>query len=262
MLGFIGAGRMGSAILSGVVEQNVFPPDEIIVSDPQPERLEDVGKLGVGVTSDNCSAVQQSDIIILAIKPQMFESVLSEIAPFCKGKCLVSIAAGISTEYILKRISGAVVIRVMPNTPLQVGYGMTAVASSKDASSELFETVCNIFRAAGSVVVVPENQMDEVVSLSGSSPAYFFRMADVMSKWAAERGMDVETAVQLVSSTMLGASEMLLKAGKTPEELTQQVCSPGGTTIAALSAFDDQGFDPLIQEALNRCADRSKELGQ
>ncbi len=262
MLGFIGAGRMANAILTGVLSQKLYPANQIVVSNPHTEKLEPLKEQGVLVTTDNAQVVQQADLIVLAIKPQKFEEVLPELQPCCGGKCFISIAAGISAGWIRDRLPSAQVVRVMPNTPLQVGCGITAIAQAPEVSSELFQTVCSIFAAAGSVSVVPESQMDEVVSLSGSSPAYFFCMADAMTSWAEQRGMDFQTALALTAETMKGAAEMLLQSGKTPAELTQQVCSPGGTTLAALTAFEDSNFIGMMSEALNRCSNRSKELGQ
>lgn len=261
-MGFIGAGNMATAILDGVVSKRVFQTDRIMISNPHFDKLAHPKALGVEVTTSNEEVVANSDIIILAVKPQMFEEVIADIRNRCAGKCIVSIAAGISTAWIRDRIPGALVIRVMPNTPLQLGLGATAVADSSDVSSDLFQCVCNIFSAAGSVAVIPESQMDDVIPVSGSSPAFFFRMADVMVRWAQEQGMDPRVSLELTAATMKGSAEMLLSSGKTANELTRQVCSPGGTTLAALTAFDDRDFDGLIYDAMNRCTRRSKELGK
>lgn len=261
-LGFIGAGNMATAILDGVVAKKLFCPEHMIISNPHTDKLKYPEALGVRVTCDNRAVAKAADLIILAVKPQMFEEVLGGIADCCAGKCVVSIAAGISTDWIRARLPGALVVRVMPNTPLQLGLGATAVAQSPDVPAELFQRVCDIFSAAGSVSVIPESQMDDVIPVSGSSPAFFFRMADVMVRWAAERGMDPQVALELAASTMKGAAEMLLRSGKTAGELTRQVCSPGGTTLAALSAFDERGFDDLMGDAMTRCTDRSRELGK
>ena len=261
-LGFIGAGNMATAILDGVVSKQIFQADHIMMSNPHIDKLKQPQALGVGVTTSNNEVVIHSDIIVLAVKPQMFETVLAEIREHCANKCFVSIAAGISTAWIRDRLPGASVIRVMPNTPLQLGLGATAIAETFDVSYSLFQRVCSIFSAAGSVAVIPEAQMDDVIPVSGSSPAFFFRMADVMVRWAQEQGMDPQTSLELAAAAMKGSAEMLLSSGKTANELTKQVCSPGGTTLAALTAFDDRDFDGLIYDAMSRCVRRSKELGK
>lgn len=261
-LGFVGAGNMATAILDGVVSKKIFKPEQITVSNPHSDKLEHPKSLGVHVTCSNEEVAKVSDIVVLAVKPQMFEAVLSGMAELCTGKCIVSIAAGISVAWVRERLPGAYVVRVMPNTPLQLGMGATAIAQAPGVPEELFRCVCSIFSAAGSVAVIPECQMDDVIPVSGSSPAFFFRMADVMVHWAQKQGMDGRVALELAATAMKGSAEMLLKSGKTAEELTRQVCSPGGTTLAALTAFDDRDFDGLISDAMTRCTHRSKELGK
>lgn len=253
---------MATAILDGVMSKKLFPPECVIVSNPHTDKLEHPKALGVQVTCDNKAVAKAADLIILAVKPQKFEEVVGGISDLCAGKCVVSIAAGISTDWIRARLPGALVVRVMPNTPLQLGLGAAAVAQAPDVPEELFRCVCDIFSAAGFVSVIPESQMDNVIPVSGSSPAFFFRMADVMVRWAVEQGMDSQVALELASAAMKGSAEMLLKSGRTAGELTRQVCSPGGTTLAALSAFDDRDFDGLIADAMTRCARRSRELGK
>ena len=261
-LGFIGAGNMATAILDGVVAKGLFPSEHIVISNPRVEKLEHPKSLGAHVTCDNVQVAKEADIIILAVKPQMFESVLEGLREHCTGKCVVSIAAGISSDWIRARLPGALVVRVMPNTPLQLGLGATAVAQADEVPESLFQTVCSIFTSAGVVSVIPESQMDDVIPVSGSSPAFFFRMADVMVRWAVEQGMNEQTALELTATAMKGSAEMLLRSGKTAGELTRQVCSPGGTTLAALTAFDDRDFDGLLNDAMTRCTRRSKELGK
>ena len=261
-LGFIGAGNMATAILDGVISKQVFQAKQIMISNPHSDKLEHPKALGVGVTTSNEEVVLNSDIIILAVKPQKFEEVICSIRDLCAGKCIVSIAAGISTAWIMDRIPDASVIRVMPNTPLQLGLGATAVAEAFDVSDNLFQSVCSIFSAAGSVAVIPESQMDDVIPVSGSSPAFFFRMADAMVHWAQGQGMDPEVALELAATAMKGSAEMLLSSGKSANDLTKQVCSPGGTTLVALTAFDDHDFEGMIYDAMSRCTQRSKELGK
>lgn len=261
-LGFIGAGNMATAILDGVIAKDLFLPDHIIVSNPHVDKLEHPSSLGVRVTCDNSDVVNFADVIILAVKPQMYESVLAGIQNLCSNKCVVSIAAGISSEWIRGWLPNCHVVRVMPNTPLQVGVGATAIAEAPSVPQELFRIVCDIFAAAGLIAVIPESQMDDVIPVSGSSPAFFFRMAEVMVEWARDQGMNPGIALNLAASAMKGSAEMLLRSGKSADELTRQVCSPGGTTLAALTAFEDRDFDALLKDAMHRCTKRSRELGK
>ncbi len=261
-LGFIGAGNMATAILDAVVSRKIFLPEHIMISNPHVEKLEYPRSLGVRITCDNRQVVHFADLIVLGVKPQMYEQVLSGIADVCGGKCFVSIAAGISSEWLRKRLPDCHIIRVMPNTPLQLEMGATAVAQAPDVPEDMFRVVRDIFSSAGSVAVIPEEQMDAVIPVSGSSPAFFFCMADIMVRWAEEQGIDSGIALELAAAAMKGSAEMLLRSGKSAQELTRQVCSPGGTTLAALTAFEDHDFEGLLRDAMERCARRSVELGK
>ncbi len=261
-LGFIGAGNMVSAILSGVLAQGLARPEEVWLSNRSEEKLEPWKKMGVHVTLDNAIVAQKAEVIVLGVKPQIFESVIPQIASYVQGKCVVSIAAGISAAYLQERLPGAMVVRVMPNTPMKLGKGATAVAQAPDVPEEVFRFVCSLFQAAGSIAVIPEEQMDDFIAVSGSSPAFFFRMAAAMVEAARGAGIDPDLALSMAAQTMAGSAAMLLETGQTAQELTRQVCSPGGTTLAALTAFDDYRFEEMIAQAAARCAQRSRELGK
>jgi len=261
-LGFIGAGNMAGAILGGVLQKGIYAPEDIIMADPMAGQLDHIKARGVQVTTDNTAAARWAELLILAIKPQVYDAVLPGLSGAVSGKYVVSIAPGITTEYLRRSLPGADIIRVMPNTPLLVGMGATAIARPEHCSEAMFETVQHIFASAGEIAVIPESQMDAIIAVSGSSPAFFFRMIDAMVTEAERQGIDPELAMRMAARTMEGAANMLLGSGKTAKELTVQVCSPGGTTLAALSAFDERDFEGLIAEAMNRCTLRSKQLGK
>lgn len=261
-LGFIGAGNMVTAILSGVFKQGLARPEEIWLSNRSEEKLTPWAEKGVHVTTDNAVVAENAQLIVLGIKPQVFDEVLPQVAPFVIGKCVLSIAAGLSSVYLKSRLPGALVVRAIPNTPMKLGLGATAVAEAPEVPAELFETVCALFAAAGKVAVIPEAQMDDFIAVSGSSPAFFFRMVAAIVDAAKETGIDEALALQMAAQTMAGSAAMLTQSGLTAQELTRQVCSPGGTTLAALTAFDEYRFEEMIREASRRCARRSKELGK
>ncbi len=261
VLGFIGAGNMASAILDGVLVKGLLPADRVWLSNRHAEKMEPFRAKGVHTTTDNRQVAEHADLIVLAVKPQMFDDVLPGLAGLTGGKCVVSIAAGISADALQKALPGAHIVRAMPNTPLMVGVGATAVARA-EVPAELFQSVLDLFAAAGEVAVIDEDQMDDIINVNGSSPAWFFRMAEIMVKRAVSAGIDEATALKLTAKTMEGSARLLLETGKSPEELRRQVCSPGGTTLASLSAFDDLDFDGLMTEAMARCTARSKELGK
>ncbi len=262
VLGFIGAGNMVSAILTGVLSKGLALPGELWLSNRTEPKLVPWRDKGVNTTLDNVVLAQKADLIVLGIKPQVFETVVPQIAPYVEGKCVLSIAAGISSAWLKERLSGAMVVRAIPNTPMKLGKGATAVAQAPGVPEELFKLCCSLFEAAGAVAVIPEEQMDDFIAVSGSSPAFFFRMAAAMVETAREAGIDPDLALSMAAQTMAGSAAMLLETGDTAQELTRQVCSPGGTTLAALTAFDDYRFEEMIRQAALRCAQRSRELGK
>lgn len=261
-IGFIGAGNMASAILNGALRRCVVLPENVYLSNPHMEKMHSFQGRGVNVTISNTEVADSAGILVLAVKPQKFDEVLPELAGHVEGKCVVSIAAGISTEYIKQRLPGAHVIRAMPNTPLLIGKGMTALAKAPEVPAAYFDAVTELFGAAGETVLVEEDQINAVIALSGSSPAYFFRFADTMVEEGVKLGLLPEVALKLTASAMEGAAGMLLQSGKTARELTRQVCSPGGTTLAALTAFDDGDMEGMIARAMERCVKRAEELGK
>lgn len=262
ILGFIGAGNMNGAILDGVLGQGLVPADRVWLSNRHAEKMAGFAAKGVHTTTDNREVARHADLIVLGVKPQMFDDVLPELQGITAGKCVVSVAAGISATYLQKALPGALIVRAMPNTPLMVGVGATAVAAADGVPAETFQAVLDLFAAAGVVAVIRESQMDDIINVNGSSPAWFFRMADVMVRRAVSAGIDADTALRLTAKTMEGSARLLLESGKSPEELCRQVCSPGGTTLASLSAFDERDYDGLMLEAMARCTKRSKELGK
>ena len=261
-LGVIGAGNMGTAILSGALAKGVVAPDEVILSNPHLEQLDSWGVRGVRLTTDNLCAVRETDLLLLAVKPKVVDSVLDEIRAHTAGKCVISIVAGLSKACLKEKIPEAHVVCVMPNTPIMLGVGACAVTPGDGIPEDLYCAALSLFSAGGVVAEVPENQMNTIIPVNGSSPAFFFRMIRAMMGSAQARGIDGDTALRLAAQTMAGAAEMLLRSGKTPEELIRQVCSPGGTTLAALTAFDDLDYDGLIDEAFERCIRRADELGR
>lgn len=258
-LGLIGAGNMVSAILDGVLKSGMVSPENIWLSNRSAGKLEPWRARGVHTTLDNTRVVKETDVIVLGVKPQMFDAVLPPLAPFSAGKCFISIAAGISSHFIKQNLPGSMVIRAMPNTPMMVGAGATAMG---EGEGEVFDFACKLFASAGEVAVIPENKMDDFIAINGSSPAFFFRFAEVMVKEAEKAGIDGQLALKMAAQSMLGSAEMLRKSGISAKKLKEMVCSPGGTTLAALSAFDDYKFEEMYGEAARRCAERSRELGK
>lgn len=251
---------MASAMI-GALLAGGRAPGEIAVSDKNQSALGLHAQKGVSVTGNNAE-VCGAEYIFLAVKPQHLSEVLCEIGGLVEGKNVISIVAGVRTESIGAALKGpACIIRVMPNTPLLVGRGAVAVAFGS-APEEVKREITGLFASCGEVVAVEEELLDAVTALSGSGPAYFYRIANVLAKSASALGLDEETALRLSVATMAGAAEMMKSSGKSPEELIRDVSSPGGTTLAALAAFDESGLDSALESGVNAAHRRSRELSR
>ena len=259
-IGFIGVGNMASAIIPAVMQLgfDVF----LHRKDPQkPLSFENSDKTIMCVSAQQLC--EQCDMIFLAVKPQTLPEIVKEIKQSAQGKCIVSIAAGVTSATLAKWLPGADIIRVMPNTPITMGFGATAVARPEKLSNQaLLDTVINIFSSRGICVIIDENKINEMTAISGSSPAYFFYIIKVMVENAVHMGIDKQDAINMAAQSMLGSAQMLLNGEKNAEQLIKQVCSPGGTTLAALDVFDQSGLSATIYKAMKACTDRAYELGR
>ena len=258
----IGLGQMGSTLLQGILDQGVFAPEEIIGCDKNLEEIATDALEGINTTADNCKGVKQADVVLLAVKPQILEDVLEEIEELLDDKLIISIAAGVSIARIRKNISTSVrTARVMPNTPVLVKKGVSAISFSYNCTEKDTELVRNIFSGVGEVVEVEEKMMDVITGLSGSGPAYVYTMIEALSDGAVLKGLPREQALKLAAVTVQGAAEMVLKTGKHPAELKDMVTSPGGTTIAGLEELESGAFRALLMKTVKRAAERAEELG-
>jgi len=263
-IGFIGGGNMAEALIKGLLAQG-HPADQILVADPSPVRqtlLSDLYK--VELAAGNCEVVAQCRLLVLAIKPQLVEAVVPELAGTVTAEHLmVSILAGTATATLERLLGGAArVVRAMPNTPALVGCGATALCAGRFATAADLETAAVLFRAVGSVNTVSEAQMDAVTGLSGSGPAYVFSVIEALTDGGVEEGLPREVALALAARTVLGAAQLVVASGEEPAVLRARVCSPGGTTLAGLSALEDGNLRATLIEAVARATRRSKELGK
>lgn len=260
---FIGCGNMGSALISGILESGLISKDKVLVTDIRPKRLEYIReKEGVSTTEDNREAVEKSDVIVLAVKPQVIGRVLSEIKDVVTGdKVIISIAAGITTRFIEKALGKEVsVVRVMPNTPALVKTGASGLSPGKYAGEQEEAIAEQMMRRVGIVVKVPEEMLDAVTALSGSGPAYIFYIIESLIEAGMEMGLSEDDVRKLVGQTVLGAVRMVMDTGESPQVLRAGVTSPGGTTEAALKYLEEKGFQKILITAVKEAAIRSKEL--
>lgn len=261
-VGFIGGGNMAGAIIDAMLSAKVISPSFIYVSDPSEDKRASFNIKGVNTVSKN-SELCSKDIIFLAVKPQIIDEVLSEISDCLDCKCLVSIAAGVSVDYIKSLLNSDIpVIRVLPNTPMLILDGMTVIAKPDNVDVEIADFVLSVFNSAGETVILPEEKINEAIPMSSSSPAFFFRMLHVMACEGVENGLSYDDAFKLSATAMRGSANYALQSQKNPIELIEQVSSPGGTTVAALSAFDDFDFEGLMKSACHKCIKRAYELGR
>lgn len=262
-LGFLGYGNMGAAILEGLIGLEAVDKACARVYDPSNERCAAARALGVTATDSLPALVASTDILVLAVKPQVMGTVLDEVKPHLKPETLViSIAAGISIAFIQSHLApDTPVIRVMPNTPYLVHAGAAGIAASPQCSDAQLFLAKEIFASMGLAELVDEPALDAVTALSGSGPAYFFYMVECLVEAAVAQGLDREMAGRLAAQTLYGAGKLLQETGESAAVLRQRVTSPGGTTEAALNAFRGQGLDTVVAAAVEAATARSRELG-
>lgn len=267
-LGMVGGGVMGEALLSRLINQQLYHPEQILVSDPVSARCAALAEqYGVQVTSDNQAAAAAADVLLLAIKPQVFEDVAANIAvdeSYSEAPLpvVISILAGVSLSKLQAAFGRQPVIRAMPNTPATVGAGMTALAAGQGVTLQQMAQARAIFEAVGEVVEVPESLMDAVTGLSGSGPAYVAMMIEALADGGVAAGLPRAIASQLALSTVLGTAQLLQKSELHPAVLKDRVTSPGGTTIAGVAQLERAGFRSALIEAVQAAARRSGELGK
>ena len=261
MYGFIGGGNMATAIISGLISSGILP-SEIIVSDKSEETLNRLTSgFSVGTTNSNTEVAEKSDYLFICVKPNIVKLVADEIKNKINQKTvIVSIAAG-RTISVLEALFGddKKIIRVMPNTPAQVGEGISAVCSNKAAENDI-DTIVDVFNKLGRCKKVDENLFDTVTAVSGSSPAYVFMMIEAMADGAVQGGMSRELAYTFAAQAVLGSAKMVLETGIHPGTLKDMVCSPGGTTIDAVASLENDGFRNAIIKAMEACREKSSKL--
>jgi pyrroline-5-carboxylate reductase len=265
-IGFLGAGNMAGALIKGLLSAKLYRPQDILVSDVQPEQLRKVKRLyKVDGVKSNQTVVREAQTIVLAVKPQILAQVLEEIRPaVTKHKLFISIAAGVPLRRLEAGLgSEARVVRVMPNTPALLGKGMAVVARGSKAKPQDERLTLTLFRGVGEALAVKDEAlMDPVTGLSGSGPAYVYLFAEALIAGGVQEGLSPTVATQLTFQTLEGAVAMLKETKKSPKELRDMVTSPGGTTLAGLSRLEEGQFTATVTAAVSAATRRSKELGQ
>lgn len=264
-IAFIGAGNMGEALIKGLLQAGQVRPEQVIATDIRTDRLDVIHKMyRIETLTNNEEAATKAQILLLAVKPQVMDEVLTGLrGAVTEDHLLLSVAAGIRTAFIEARFSHPTrVVRIMPNTPALILAGASAITPGRHATEEDLKSTQEVFEAVGRVVQVEEKLMDAVTGLSGSGPAYIFVLIEALADAGVQMGLTREVATLLAAQTAFGAARMVLESGEHPAKLKDMVSSPAGTTVAGLHVLEQAGFRGLLMEAVEAATRRSMELGE
>ena len=273
-IAFIGVGNMASAIISGITSRECDPVSwsDIVLYNRHTEKILKYSEFGACIADSLEKAVEAASCVMLCVKPQNFSDVLPAISKCknIKNKLFVSIAAGVTTEAISEFVDGAAIVRVMPNTPMIIGKGVSAISRNNAVSDDDFAFVCDIFSSAGRVMVISETEMNGIISVTGSSPAYVFMLIKAMYDGAAAQGLlksdgnpmglEEKELIDSICDTIIGSAELMKAGNKTPDEQISTVASKGGTTERALAELERYRFCEAVSSAMEKCTQRADEL--
>lgn len=262
-IAFIGGGAMAEAIIKGILGAQLAQPGEIFVGDPTPARCEYLQKTyGVEAMVDNKAAVKNAGLIILAVKPQVVDAAITSdlVAAMPPQATVLSIMGSVDLDKLHNVVPGHAVIRVMPNTPLAVGAGMTAIAPDSKVSADMLDAAKTIFGSCGEVEVVAESAIEAIAAVSGCGPGYVFMLIDALADAGVNAGLPRAMAIKLAAQTFAGSGKMVLETGLHPAQLRDQVTSPGGTTIAGIHALENRGVRAAMYDAVLAAMARSEKL--
>lgn len=262
-IGFIGCGNMGTSMVGGLIKSGFINSGQIIISTKTEASLKKLSdKFNVITTLNSKDVVKKSDIIFLAVKPNIYKPIIEEIkSEITNDKLIITIAAGITIENMEQWLGDDLkIIRTMPNTPALVGEAMTAICPNKNVSEDELKYCIKIFKSFGECEVLEEKYFDGFIAIAGSSPAYVFMFIESMADGAVKLGIPRAKAYKMAAQSVLGSAKMILETGKHPGELKDMVCSPSGTTIEAVIELEKLGFRNSIIQAINKCAEKSKNM--
>ncbi|WP_174730339.1 pyrroline-5-carboxylate reductase [Mesobacillus harenae] len=261
-VGYIGCGKMAQAMIAGMIKSKVYKPDHIMVSALTDHTLALVKeRFTIRVTRDNKEVARESDLIILAVKPGQYESILSEIKDEIGQSIIITIAVGVTLGQIENHLGREVkAVRTMPNTPSLVGEGMSAICPNQSMTAEETKDVLRLFNCFGKTETVVEKNMDLIPAISGSSPAYVYMFIEAMADGGVLQGIPRDQAYRLAAQAVLGAAKMVLDTGEHPAKLKDDVCTPGGATIEAVASLEKTGFRTSVITAMEKCTEKSSRL--
>lgn len=262
-IAFIGVGNMAGAILGGIIRSGATDYAHVILSDCLPDKCTSYAEKGATVTSSVAEAAALADCVVLSVKPQNFADILPELAAVegIERKLIVTIAAGITVDTVKTALGGAPVVRVLPNTPMLIGQGVSVICRADDVSADDFAFVCSLFEASGRVMVIDEREMNRIISVTSSSPAYVFAFINAILQGAHAQGLEIESLLDCICDVVIGSAALLKAGGLTPEEQIRVVTSKGGTTERAMGVLADRGMTDMVVDAMRACTARADELG-
>lgn len=263
-IGFIGAGNMGTAIMKGIAGSPSAADIQLYAFDPDKSKLDALASFGVLPCASEAELTEKCGFIFLAVKPQVIEGVIEAAAPaVTPDKVLISIAAGITDEFIARKtIPEAKVILVMPNTPLLLGEGASALSRNDRVTDDEFGLILGVFRNCGKAAVISKDKMKEIIAINGSSPAFIYLFAKGFIDYAAQVGIDKEAATELFTQSLIGSAKMITDSGNTIDELIKMVSSPGGTTLAGLDRLYEGDLTGTVKKCCESCTNRAYELSK
>lgn len=260
-VGFIGTGNIANAIINGIISSGYIKPDNILLFDVDVVKINSLKSLGCDVATDTVELAQKCEYVFLTVKPQIYSSVLSEIKNSAHNTCFIDVAAGVSIGAVKSYLGfDAPVIRVMPNTPLMVGAGATALVKQNPVTDEQFSFIKGCFDSCGVTAVVEEKDINTVIAASGSSPAYIMRFANAIIDFAVSNGLNSDDAKLLVVQTLEGCAKLITNSDISISNLIANVTSPNGTTAAGLKSLDISAFEEVISKCLAETVKRAEEL--
>ena len=263
-IAFIGVGNMAGAIINGILQSGNVTPDQLILSDRFPDKCTVYTERGALMAASPAEAASMADCVVLSVKPQNFPEILPELSLVAgiEQKLIITIAAGISIDTVRNALCGAPVVRVMPNTPMLVGMGVSALCRADNVSAEDFAFACALFEASGAITVIDEADMNRIISVTGSSPAYVFAFIDAMYKGALAQGLEIDGLLSCICDVVIGSATLLKSGGLSPEEQISRVTSKGGTTERAMNVIRERDMASILSDAMLACTARADEMGR
>ncbi len=259
----IGVGNMAKSIIIGICSSSNEVEKFYLYDKLESACSQFAGKADFEICDNIEAAVRQADCVLLSVKPQNYPQVLEAIKaiPAHEAKLYISIGAGITVKNVSEALDGATVVRALPNLPMTIGSGVSAICKSDNASASDFDFVCGVFASSGSTVIIDESEMNRIIGVTSSSPAYVFKFIDAICKGASAQGLDGSSMLDAVCDMVIGSAMLLKNSADTPTELISKVASKGGTTERALNELNAADFEGIIKNAMIACTERADELG-